>query len=248
MQSQADLLPALAQPPLQHSNRTTFARMRNSQVIKTYFPLLFHFAAWITTGLHCCRQGCRGTRHPAIRLLSLSRKFTPRSCFCHSKGQAEADMSATRPTSWTENRKKKNEKRINGRCDKAAHARTNKGNSWEEKRVRQKKKCRARSRGYGQRPRLCELILCELTIAGGKKSIKPSGWTGRPRTTCACIVALATQRHDAFVSHFSSRRTSQLWASQSSWDKTLISLGLENTGYGDYFPRHIDLGCASVNM
>ena len=35
---------------------------------------------------------------------------------------------------------KKNEKWINGRCDKAAHARTNKGNSWEEKHVRQKKK------------------------------------------------------------------------------------------------------------
>ena len=71
--------------------------------------------------------------------------------------------------------------------------------------------------------------ICEVTIAGGKKSIKPFR-TGRRRSTCACIVALATQRHDAFVSHFSGRRTSQWWASKSSWDKTLISLGLENTG------------------
>ena len=41
-----------------------------------------------------------------------------------------------------------------------------------------------------------------------KKSLKPFQ-TGRRRTTCACLVAFATQRHDAFVSHFSDRRTSQ---------------------------------------
>ena len=71
--------------------------------------------------------------------------------------------------------------------------------------------------------------ICEFTIAGGKKSIKPFR-TRQPRTTCTSIAALATQRHGAFVSHFSSRRTSQCLASSSSWDKTLISLGLENTG------------------
>ena len=70
---------------------------------------------------------------------------------------------------------------------------------------------------------------CQLTIAGGKKSIKPFR-TGQPRTTCASIAALATQRHNALVSHFSSRRTSQWWASYSSWDNTLISISLENTG------------------
>ena len=77
---------------------------------------------------------------------------------------------------------------------------------------------------------LSTLAICELTIAGGKKSIKPFR-TGQPRTTCTSIAVLTTQRHDAFVSHFSRRRTSQWWASLSSWDKTLISLGLENTGF-----------------
>ena len=82
-----------------------------------------------------------------------------------------------------------------------------------------------RSRIFG----LSTWAICEFTIAGGKKSIKPL-WTGQPRTTCTGIAALATQRHDAFVSHFSSRRTSQCLASSSSWDKTLISRGRENTG------------------
>ena len=53
--------------------------------------------------------------------------------------------------------------------------------------------------------------ICELTIAGGKKSIKPFR-TGQPQTTCTSIAVLATERQDAFVSHYSSRRTSQLWA------------------------------------
>ena len=43
--------------------------------------------------------------------------------------------------------------------------------------------------------------ICELTVAGGKKSIKPFR-TWLPRTTCACIVALAAQRHNIFVSYF----------------------------------------------
>ena len=61
-----------------------------------------------------------------------------------------------------------------------------------------------RSRIFG----LSTWAICELTIAGGKKSIKPFR-TGQPRTTCTSIAALDTQGHDAFVPHFSSRRTSQ---------------------------------------
>ena len=48
-----------------------------------------------------------------------------------------------------------------------------------------------RSRIFG----LSTWAICELTIAGGKKSIKPFR-TGQPRTTCTSIAALATQRHD----------------------------------------------------
>ena len=64
-----------------------------------------------------------------------------------------------------------------------------------------------RSRIFG----LSTWAICELTIAGGKRSTKTFR-TGQPRTTCTSIAALATQRHDAFVSHFSSRRKSQWWA------------------------------------
>ena len=100
-----------------------------------------------------------------------------------------------------------------------------------------------RSRIFG----LSTWAICELTNAGGKKSIKLF-WTGQPRTTCTGIAALAAQKHDAFVSYFPNRRTSQWWASYSqAWDKTLFPSASKYRL--DYFPTlHIDRGAAEVKM
>ena len=72
--------------------------------------------------------------------------------------------------------------------------------------------------------------ICELTNAGGKKSMNPFRW---PPWTCTST-ALASERslRTATKLLFRAFRENRQFstASLSSWDKTLISLGLKNTG------------------
>ena len=139
MQSQAGLLPAVAEPPLQHSNRTTLAWMRNSQVIKSIRSAFVPFRSMNNNRTSLLSAGL--SRHTASGnpLAAAEPEIDTKKLLLPQQAQAEADMGdkAHHPVELKTG--KKNEKCINGRCDKAAHARTNKGNSWEEKHVRQKK-------------------------------------------------------------------------------------------------------------
>ena len=84
-----------------------------------------------------------------------------------------------------------------------------------------------RSRIFG----LSTWAICELTNAGGKKLMKPFRW---PPWTCTCTAfaserSLRTETKLLFRAFRENRRFST--ASLSSWDKTLISLGLKHTGF-----------------
>ena len=61
---------------------------------------------------------------------------------------------------------------------------------------------------------------------------------------CACKRSLRTEMKLSFRAF---RVERQRWASLSSWEKTLYFPRPRKYRL-DYFPRHIDLGCASVNM